>query len=421
MEAYLTKDEVEEEVDSDGEAIDSDPEPGQLDGGEGFNANGNENGQGATGGGDEEEEEDIEDLEPLDEANVTFLGHKESVLAVQVATSGSFVISGGQDDLAHIWNPKDGSHIYTCPGHSDSIDAVGISMDETLVATADMGGLIQVWKNDMASESEEKWCKVFDYQVDDINWMTFHPIANQVILVGTTVGTIWMFNSLDSSKVKTFQGTNVSCSSGLVTPDGTHLVAGYIDGSIRIWDLKASTVVHCIKDKTGHSEGVTCIDIKKELAATGSTDGTLKLINLTNGKVLATLSAGAKSLAGSSCNDANETDSVEIVSFCANQVLPVVASVTVSGCIDLWDLSTLQKRLSFTHQGGVSKMKWDLTENFKLVTGGLDGTIKVWDARDGRLVETKRPHYESILDFTLSPSGLLVTASDDASCKVFFH
>ena len=64
-------------------------------------------------------------------------------------------------------------------------------------------------------------------------------------------------------------------------------------------------------------------------------------------------------------------------------------------------------------------MKWDLTESFKLITGGLDGTIKTWDARDGRLLETKRPHYESILDFTISPSGLLVTASDDASCKVF--
>lgn len=424
MEAYLTKDEVVEEVDSDGDNV---PEDGEDD--DEKCLNNPSNGQGAVGGDgnhqgededdDNDDEEIEEDLEPLDEADSTFSAHKEPVLAVQVSTSGSFVVSGGQDDLVHIWNPKDASIIYTCTGHTDSIDAVGISMDESLVATADMGGMIQVWKNEMTAGKAEKWCKIFDYQVDDINWMTFHPVANSVLLVGTAVGTIWMFNSLDSSKVKTFQGTNVSCSSGHVTPDGTHLVSGYIDGSIRIWDLKSGSVVHCIKDKSGHSQDVNSIDIKKDLAATGSSDGTVKLINLTNGKVLATMATGKSKNSSSTNSDPNDNDSVEMVAFCGNQVLPVVASVTVSGCIDLWDLSSLQKRLSFTHEGGVSKMKWDLTETFKLITAGLDGTIKIWDARDGRILETKRPHYESILDFAISPSGLLVTASDDSSCKVF--
>lgn len=420
MEEYINQDEVGEEIDldddADGQIVDDEDEVEE-------NTTA-ENGQAATGdtaADTETLEADAEDVGPLDEADTTFSQHKEAVLTVKISPSSSFVVSGGQDDSVYVWNPSDGSIIHTCTGHTDSVDTVGISVDESLIAAADMGGLIQVWKNELNTEKSEKFKLIFDYQVDDINWLRFHPVANSVILVGTAVGTVWMFNALDSSKVKTFQGTNISCTCGQLSPDGTLLVAGYIDGSIRIWDIKSGSVIHCIKDKAAHSSNINWIDVKKDLAATASTDGTIKLINLTNGKVLATMLAGKQSSSSKDDESEEEADSVETVAFSASSVLSVLASVTVSGCVDIWDLSSLQKRLSFSHQGGASKLLWDPIEPHKLIIGGLDGMMRVWDARDGRLLSSRRAHYDSVLDFALASSGFLVTASEDMTCKVFLN
>ena len=76
-------------------------------------------------------------------------------------------------------------------------------------------------------------------------------------------------------------GERVEC--GEVMQDGRRAVAGYSDGSVRIWDMKTSEQVHCL---TGvHSEAVVSLALTStNLLLTASGDGSVGLWNCTNGQ-----------------------------------------------------------------------------------------------------------------------------------------
>lgn len=61
--------------------------------------------------------------------------------------------------------------------------------------------------------------------------------------------------------------------------DGLRLVAGYEDGVVKIWDLKASAVLHSLP-ASSHDIRVTAVDSNPEnsLVVSISTDGMFKLI-----------------------------------------------------------------------------------------------------------------------------------------------
>lgn len=119
---------------------------------------------------------------------------------------------------------------------------MGVNCNDTLVASADMNGLIQVWQIPSGD-------KTFDYEVDDILWLSWHTVSPIVLLVGTQSGGVWIFNVQDSSKMKTLQSGSSGCTSGKITRCGNKLMAGYEDGSLRFWDLKTCSIIHSMKGK----------------------------------------------------------------------------------------------------------------------------------------------------------------------------
>lgn len=174
-----------------------------------------------------------------DDSRLVFTKHKEPVLSCALSYNGDLAISGGQDDIAYVWNVTSGDVLFQCTGHKDSVACVAFSQRDTFVATGDMSGFIQVWR-------KEDGVKVFEYEIDDLNWIQWHPAVNNVLLAGTAKGDAWMWKVIDDYTCKTFQSYGSANSSGKCLPDGKRVVMGYEDGSIRIWDLKGASVQYAI-------------------------------------------------------------------------------------------------------------------------------------------------------------------------------
>ena len=126
-----------------------------------------------------------------------------------------------------------------------------------------------------------------------------------MLFAGAVEGETWMWK-IPSGDCKTFPGHGERNECGKLLPDGNlvkasrvrkdsfcfsigkRIAVGYMDGSVKVFDLKSQSVLQHLTGGTGHSNSVSIIDCHRDnnMIATGSLDSTAKLYNTQTGKVL---------------------------------------------------------------------------------------------------------------------------------------
>lgn len=361
----------------------------------------------------ETEDEGVEEgMDAQDDSEVTFSKHTASVFCVSLDPQQSaLAVTGGEDDKAFVWRVSDGELLFECSGHKDSVTCAVFSHDSTLVATGDMSGLLKVWSVETKQE-------VWSFEVGDLEWMEWHPCAH-VLLAGTADGSSWMWK-IPSGECKTLQGPNCPATCGQILADGKKAVVGYEDGTVRIWDLKQASSDHVLKGQDSHQGPLTCVASNKDgsLVLTGSVDCSTKLVNTASGKVVGIFKTESN-VSKASTREAGETDSnsVESLGFCS--VLPLAAVGYLDGTLAIYDISTQTLRHRCHHESGIVQLLWE-ESSAVVYTCSLDGAVRLWDARSGKMISEYRGHSAEILDFAVSKdASTVVTASGDHQAKVF--
>merc|ERR1711936_883727 len=108
-------------------------------------------------------------------------------------------------------------------------------------------------------------------------------------------------------------------------------MGGYEDGVMKMWDLKSSEALFALSGHDAHKDSVFCIDYNNDgsLVCSGAGDVTVKVVSTVNGKVVANFKCTEKE---------DEEDSVEAVGFCKTPGHPYLATGTLSGNLEIWDL-----------------------------------------------------------------------------------
>lgn len=339
---------------------------------------------------DDEGVEDIE-TEVVDLSKLTFSKHGKSVFCADVTKDGTLAVTGGEDDMAYVWSTSSGEVVFECTGHKDSVTEVGFNFDGQYVATADMAGLIQVWS---VKEGKLIWCS----EGDDMEWMRWHQLAN-VLVVGCHSGDIYIWQIPQGNcKVLPSHGSLTMC--GKILADGKRLIAGYMDGQLKLWDMKSASVIWQLAEP--QSDGITSLDINKENSLVLLAP-TAQVVKISDGKPAACLLKD------------NEKE-VEAVSF--NQQLSVAATGSLSGQLCVWDVGKFVLRHQAKIQPSVTLIEFG--RNGIMFVGATDGSIYVCDARSGTLVETFTGHTTDILNITVAETGgWILTTSDDGTAKIF--
>lgn len=366
---------------------------------------------------DDDDEADDEGMEEDEEdhAATVFIKHTGSVFCGSLSKDGKLAATGGEDDKAYIWNTATGEVIHECTGHQDSVIFADFNHDDSYIATGDMSGIIQVWK---MSNKERIW----DFNTGDATWMKWHKQAN-VLFAGCVEGEIYMWK-IPTGECKIFQSFGQRSENAALASDGKKLVAGYGDGTIRIWDLKEGTVHATIPTFMGHNESITALDCQPDgqVIISSAVDGKTILSTTQTGKVIGTI----QHLEGHNNTDNNETideetkhNWVEAVSFCNDLEMHMVATGTLSGEIFIWDTVKQIIRNEIKQESGISKLAWKANTPF-LFSAGLDGGLRLYDARNGQCIKSFWGHYEDILDLNVSKDGKTVlTTSDDKTARIF--
>lgn len=214
----------------------------------------------------------------------TFTRHRDSVLCCAIDPNGRLAVSGGIDDTAYVWNLIDKHVIFECIGHKESVVAVAFSLDGSYVATGDMNGYIQV-------RSSITGVRLFEYEVDEINWIIWHNTSDFVLLAGTIKGEFWMWNVNDPSNLKTFPSYGSPTTAAKILDDGVRIIVTYGDGCVRSFDLKSAETLFQLTDLDPSKPEITCMDVNPQntLLAVGFINSAVKLININSKTVIGTL------------------------------------------------------------------------------------------------------------------------------------
>lgn len=215
----------------------------------------------------------------------TFTRHSDSVLCCSLDKNVRLAVSGGIDDTAFVWDINTKHVIFECVGHKESVVAADFSANSTYVATGDLNGYVQV-------RNTTTGIRIFEYDIDEINWVMWHNTSEFVLIAGTTKGDFWMWNVNDPAAVKTFPSYGSPTTAAKLFPDGIRMVAAYGDGAVRVFDLKTRQTIFQLLDATQREIISLDLDPTKELIAVGYIDSRVKILTRA-GKVVGTVTCKA--------------------------------------------------------------------------------------------------------------------------------
>ncbi|KAE9183059.1 hypothetical protein PF005_g22246 [Phytophthora fragariae] len=190
------------------------------------------------------------------------------------------------------------------------------------------------------------------------------------------------------------------------SPDGTKLVAGMPQNTIRVWDIASNEEGPAM---TGHESEIYSLDYVNDLIVSGSGDRKVRLWDARNGQ--------CKKIFGN--ESGGPSDGVTSVALSPDGRL--LAAASLDKVVRIWDTETAQllDRLE-GHSDSVYSIAFS-PDGKNVISGSLDRNIMLWDVcAQGRTTTRPRMLFQGHKDFVLSvaytPDGRwLMSGSKDRS------
>jgi WD40 repeat protein len=155
-------------------------------------------------------------------------GHRRQVLALAVSRDGQIIASGDWRGEIIAWHGETGESI-TQPikAHSEVIHSMDFSPDGTVLATSALDGVMKFW-------CTKTWQMQGEPMKGNVFCIRYSP-SGELLAIATTKN-IQIYNPGTRKRVASFKAHIKRNLSLAWTPDGTRLLSGGIDPTIREWD-----------------------------------------------------------------------------------------------------------------------------------------------------------------------------------------
>jgi len=209
---------------------------------------------------------------------LSFQEHQDQVLCVDWARDGQKVASGSADGKAFVWNPSDGTLLRSLLGHGDQVTDLEWSPNGTLIATGSGDHTARIWNWFSGQVVAE-----FDGHNDVVNCVSWSP-DNIKVASGGADATIRIWSSSTGDEILTLRGHSDTITSLTWAQNGTWLASASLDGTVRIWDLARGTNVITFYEHDGGVLSVTWLDGGTTIASAGE-DSMIRVWDPNTGRV----------------------------------------------------------------------------------------------------------------------------------------
>jgi WD40 repeat protein len=313
----------------------------------------------------------------------TLRGHSADVSSVAVSPDGKSIVTGSFDGTARIWDSKTGAELSVLQGHRWPVTSVCITPDGSRVVTGSADGTAQLWDFDTGAEL------LTLKGAATIRSVTVSPDASTIITGSATdsgYGVVSLWDAKTGQELARRRIRAAGVLSVAVTPDGAHLVGGYSDGTIRIWDANPDTGAVRLR---AHISALAVTPDSTRIV-TGSNDGTARIWQIKTGAELAVL----KGHTGPVLSVAVTPDGARVVTASEDKTARI------------WDAKTGAQLAVLTDPIPVATVtRLAVTpDSTRVITGGL-GITRIWDVKTGAQLIELDPHGGLVSSIAVTPDG----------------
>jgi len=161
---------------------------------------------------------------------VTYPGQSRMYTAAWSPTNGTWIASGGQGRMVHVWDANSGTDLFSYDSHSSVVYRVAWSPDSKYLVSGHYDGTVQVW-------SATSGINVATYtgHTAQVNCVAWSPDGS-MITSGSADRTAKVWSVATGNLLATYYGHKHYVNAVAWSPDSTYVVSGSGDATAQVWD-----------------------------------------------------------------------------------------------------------------------------------------------------------------------------------------
>ena len=215
-----------------------------------------------------------------------FKGHTGTIRAIAIHPDGQIAASGADDKIVRLWKIKNGAAIGVLRGHTDKILSLTFSADGKHLLSGGADKTVRVWE--VSNKISTRVYEGHRGGVGAIITLPGKPIVFSASNSAKDRSTIKIWNYDNGVPLGSLRGHRAPIYSLVISPDGTKLISGSKDKTIRIWDIKQKKSIKTFGIIDGHRGAIRVLVMSKDgrSIVSGADDRTIIVWNAQTGDIV---------------------------------------------------------------------------------------------------------------------------------------